>query len=97
MEQAGSMAEEALNGRLHYSVVDELKLYSKEINAALTTMRVFESLRTGMQEGSIEKLAGLIHHAKNTDVHYNNDLGMVRALGGAGEQGHDVSHAPSPS
>lgn len=80
MELAGSLAEEALNGRLHYSVVDELKLYSKEINTALSTMRVFESLRSGMLEGNIDKLAGLINTAKNNDLHYNNDLGMIRTL-----------------
>lgn len=80
MELAGSLAEEALNGRLHYSVVDELKLYSKEINTALSTMRVFESLRSGMLEGNIDNLADLINTAKNTDLHYNNDLGMIRTL-----------------
>eukprot|EP01032_Pedospumella_encystans_P011457 gene11457-13319_t len=89
MEQAGQMSEEALNGRLHYSVVDELKLYAKEINSALNTMRIFESLRSGMQEGSIEKLADLIHHAKNTDVPLYNDLGMIRAL----DRAEDVYYA----
>jgi hypothetical protein len=80
VELAGHMAEEALNGRLHYAVVDELRYYSKEINAALSTMKTFEALRAGILAGSVERLGELINSAKSADSHYSNDLGMVRTL-----------------
>ncbi len=75
-ELAGVMAEEALREAQHYSVVAELTLYAKEINAALATMKVFEALRAGTKKGNIDELRVLLAEARAFYTHYHTDLGF---------------------
>jgi len=81
IEQAGILADEALQQKqLHYSAVDELRLYSKEINSALTTIQLLQSFRLAMKEGDILKLQAALDIAKNTDSNYSYDLGILLTI-----------------
>ena len=82
IEHAGVLAEEALHQKqLHYSAVDELRLYSKEINSALNTIQLLQSLRVAMKEGDIVKLEIALNIAKNTEEsNYSSDLGILLTI-----------------
>jgi hypothetical protein len=82
IEHAGVLAEEALQQKqLHYSAVDELRLYSKEINSALNTIQLLQSLRIAMKKGDIVKLEIALNIAKNTEEsNYSSDLGILLTI-----------------
>jgi myosin heavy subunit len=80
MELAGTLADEALSQPLHHSVVEELRLYAKEINIALSSMSVAENLRKQVDEGKIKPLAEAIEDAVKLDSHLSSDLGLLRVL-----------------
>ncbi|RYG70268.1 hypothetical protein EON64_00640, partial [archaeon] len=80
MELAGSLADEALKQTLHYSVVEELRLYAKEINIALGAMNMAETLRLQANKGQLAPLSNAIGEAVKLEAQHSNDLGIVRVL-----------------
>lgn len=83
MELAGNLAEEALGQPLHHSVVEELRLYSKEINIALSAMNISETLRGHVSSGKTQPLFQAIAHAYELESHLSADLGLIRVLDNA--------------
>ena len=80
--KAGILAEETLNNNtnIHYSIVDELKLYSKEIHIALSMFTIYNQLKECINEGNIHNLENIINIAKNSNIFYNDDLGFIRMI-----------------
>ncbi len=87
IEQAGHLAEEGLSHQsLHYTVLDELKLYAKEINAALSSMKIIEDLRKSMKDSKLFQLEHSLQKAFRHDIHVGNDLGLICILSQAERQ-----------
>eukprot|EP00981_Chlorochromonas_danica_P005298 scaffold1058_cov155-Ochromonas_danica.AAC.43 len=80
MELAGSLADEALSRPLHHSVVEELRLYAKEISIALSAINIAETLRRHLNAGKLKPLFQALSDAFKLDSHQSCDLGLIRVL-----------------
>ncbi len=78
IEMAGQLAEEALSKQLlHYSVIEELKLYAKEINTALLSLKLIETCKQSMGSGKLQPLEKALNMIFEKEIHFSSDLGII--------------------
>jgi hypothetical protein len=81
MELAGQLAEDGLNKQiLHYAVIEELKLYAKEINTALLSMKLIENCKQCINNGKILPIESILKTTYEKGIHFSADLGIVNMI-----------------